>query len=139
MIFGNLNLGVDEFLVKTFENIVGNKVFVYAIRYDLEKDNTREILDFINKEYVEDYSYDVLLPHYEGRGSKGHVLGLNIRFTEEFINNSLVKLCFNEEEPVILKQGDYLMVVIVWGKGMFVDHLTKMEWARMLKYISRYW
>ena len=133
MRFGNLNLGVDEFLVKAFENIVGHKVFVYAIRYDQEKDNTREILDFINKEYVEDYSYDVLLPHYEGRGSKGHVLGLNIRFTEEFINNSLVKLCFNEEEPVILKHGDYLMVVIVWGEVVFVDHLTKMEWELMLK------
>ena len=138
MRFGNLNLGVDEFVVTAFENIVEDKVFVYAIRYDGEKDNTREILDFINKEYVEDYSYDVLLPHYEGRGSKGHVLGLNIRFTEEFINNSLVKLCFNEEEPVILKHGDYLMVVIVWGKVVFVDHLTKMEWERMLKDISRY-
>ena len=113
-------------------------IIVYAIRYDREKDNTREILDFINKEYVEDYSYDVLLPHYEGRGSKGHVLGLNIRFTEEFINNSLVKLCFNEEEPVILKHGDYLMVVIVWGEVVFVDHLTKMEWERMLKDNSRY-
>lgn len=33
MRFGNLNLGVDEFLVKTFENIVEDKVFVYAIRY----------------------------------------------------------------------------------------------------------
>ena len=40
MRFGNLNLGVDEFLVKAFENIVGDKVFVYAIRYDKEKDNT---------------------------------------------------------------------------------------------------
>lgn len=138
MRFGNLNLGVDEFFVNTFENIVGNKFFVYAIRYDREKDNTREILDFINKEYVEDYSYDMLLPHYEGRGSKGHVLGLNIRFTEEFINNSLVKLCFNEEEPVILKHGDYLMVVIVWGKGVFVNHITKMELERMLKDNSRY-
>lgn len=138
MRFGNLNLGVDEFLVKAFENIVGNKVFVYAIRYDKEKDNTREILDFINKEYVEDYSYDVLLPHYERTYNKGHVSGLNILFTEEFINNSLVKLCFNEEEPVILKHGDYLIVVIVWGKEVFVDHLTKMEWARMLNDISRY-
>lgn len=138
MIFGNLNLGVDEFFVKTFENIVGDKVFVYAIRYDRDKDNTREILDFINKEYVEDYSYDMLLPHYEGRGSKGHVLGLNIRFTEEFINNSLVKLCFNEEEPVILKHGDYLMVVIVWGKRVFVNHITKMELERMIKDNSRY-
>lgn len=138
MIFGNLNLGVDEFLVKAFENIVGDKVFVYAIRYDEEKDNTREILDFINKEYVEEYSYDVLLPHYERTYNKGHVSGLNILFTEEFINNSLVKLCFNEEEPVILKHGDYLIVVIVLGKVVFVDHLTKMEWARMLKYISRY-
>ena len=138
MIFGNLNLGVDEFLVKAFENVVGDKVFVYAIRYDEEKDNTREILDFINKEYVEEYSYDVLLPHYERTYNKGHVLGLNILFTEEFINNSLVKLCFNEEEPVILKHGDYLIVVIVWGKVVFVDHLTKMEWERMLKDISRY-
>lgn len=138
MIFGNLNLGVDEFLVKAFENIVGDKVFVYAIRYDEEKDNTREILDFINKEYVEEYSYDVLLPHYERTYNKGHVSGLNILFTEEFINNSLVKLCFNEEEPVILKHGDYLIVVIVLGKGVFVDHLTKMEWARMLNDISRY-
>lgn len=138
MRFGNLNLGVDEFLVKAFENIVGNKVFVYAIRYDKEKDNTREILDFINKEYVEDYSYDVLLPHYERTYNKGHVSGLNILFTEEFINNSLVKLCFNEEEPVILKHGDYLIVVIVWGEVVFVDHLTKMEWARMLNDISRY-
>lgn len=137
MIFGNLNLGVDEFLVKAFENIVGDKVFVYAIRYDEEKDNTREILDFINKEYVEEYSYDVLLPHYERTYNKGHVSGLNI-LTEEFINNSLVKLCFNEEEPVILKHGDYLIVVIVWGKEVFVDHLTKMEWARMLNDISRY-
>ena len=115
MIFGNLNLGVDEFLVKAFENIVGDKVFVYAIRYDEEKDNTREILDFINKEYVEEYSYDVLLPHYERTYNKGHVSGLNILFTEEFINNSLVKLCFNEEEPVILNHGDYLIVVIVMG------------------------
>ena len=138
MIFGYLNLGVDEFLVKAFENIVGDKVFVYAIRYDEEKDNTREILDFINKEYVEEYSYDVLLPHYERTYNKGHVSGLNILFTEEFINNSLVKLCFNEEEPVILKHGDYLIVVIVLGKVVFVDHLTKMEWARMLKDISRY-
>lgn len=138
MIFGNLNLGVDEFLVKAFENIVGDKVFVYAIRYDEEKDNTREILDFINKEYVEEYSYDVLLPHYERTYNKGYVSGLNILFTEEFINNSLVKLCFNEEEPVILKHGDYLIVVIVLGKVVFVDHLTKMEWARMLKDISRY-
>ena len=138
MIFGNLNLGVDEFLVKAFENIVGDKVFVYAIRYDEEKDNTREILDFINKEYVEEYSYDVLLPHYERTYNKGHVSGLNILFTEEFINNSLVKLCFNEEEPVILKHGDYLIVVIVLGKVVFVDHLTKMEWARMLKDISTY-
>ena len=138
MRFGNLNLGVDEFLVKVFENIVEDKVFVYAIRYDGEKDNTREILDFINKEYVEDYSYDVLLPHNNRRGNKGHNLGLNILFTEEFINNSLVKLCFNEEEPVILKHGDYLIVVIVWGEVVFVDHLTKMEWARMLKDISRY-
>lgn len=138
MIFGNLNLGVDEFLVKAFENIVGDKVFVYAIRYDEEKDNTREILDFINKEYVEEYSYDVLLPHYERTYNKGHVSGLNILFTEEFINNSLVKLCFNEEEPVILKHGDYLIVVIVLGKVVFVDHLTKMEWACMLKDISRY-
>lgn len=138
MIFGNLNLGVDEFLVKAFENIVGDKVFVYAIRYDEEKDNTREILDFINKEYVEEYSYDVLLPHYERTYNKGHVSGLNILFTEEFINNSLVKLCFNEEEPVILKHGDYLIVVIVLGKVVFVDHLTKMEWTRMLKDISRY-
>lgn len=137
MIFGNLNLGVDEFLVKAFENIVG-KVFVYAIRYDEEKDNTREILDFINKEYVEEYSYDVLLPHYERTYNKGHVSGLNILFTEEFINNPLVKLCFNEEEPVILKHGDYLIAVIVLGKVVFVDHLTKMEWARMLKDISRY-
>ena len=137
MIFGNLNLGVDEFLVKAFENIVGDKVFVYAIRYDEEKDNTREILDFINKEYVEEYSYDVLLPHYERTYNKGHVSGLNILFTEEFINNSLVKLCFNEEEPVILKHGDYLIVVIVLGKVVFVDHLTKMEWARKLKDISR--
>lgn len=138
MIFGDLNLGVDEFLVKAFENIVGDKVFVYAIRYDEEKDNTREILDFINKEYVEEYSYDVLLPHYKRTYNKGHVSGLNILFTEEFINNSLVKLCFNEEEPVILKHGDYLIVVIVLGKVVFVDHLTKMEWARMLKDISRY-
>lgn len=137
MRFGNLNLGVDEFLVKAFENIVEDKVFVYAIRYDSEKDNTREILDFINKEYVEDYSHDVLLPHNNRRGNKGHNLGLNI-FTEEFINNSLVKLCFNEEEPVILKHGDYLIVVIVLGKEVFVDHLTKMEWARMLNDISRY-
>lgn len=98
----------------------------------------REILDFINKEYVEDYSYDVLLPHNNRRGNKGYNLGLNILFTEEFINNSLVKLCFNEEEPVILKHGDYLIVVIVWGKVVFVDHLTKMEWARMLNDISRY-
>lgn len=78
MRFGNLNLGVDEFLVMAFENIVGDTVFVYAIRYDREKDNTREILDFINKEYVEDYSHDVLLPHYNRRGNKGHNLGLNI-------------------------------------------------------------
>lgn len=30
MRFGNLNLGVDEFLVKAFENIVEDKVFVYS-------------------------------------------------------------------------------------------------------------
>ena len=40
MRFGNLNLGVDEFLVTAFENIVEDTVFVYAIRYDGEKDNT---------------------------------------------------------------------------------------------------
>lgn len=30
MIFGNLNLGVDEFLVKAFENIVGDTKMEWA-------------------------------------------------------------------------------------------------------------
>lgn len=130
MRFGNLNLGVDEFFVTIFGDIVGDKVVVYAIRYDRDKDNTREILDFINKEYVEDYSYDVLLPHHEGI-CKGHVLGLNITFTEEFINNPYVKLCFNEDEPFTLKHNDYLMFVIFNDNKLFVSSVTEME-ARFL-------
>lgn len=78
MIFGDLNLGIDEFFVGM--TVPNDPAAVFMIQYDREKGNTREILDFINREYVEDYSYDLLLPHYEGRGSKGHVLGLNITF-----------------------------------------------------------
>lgn len=129
MIFGDLNLGIDEFFV----GMTGPRdpAAVFMIQYDKEKDNTREILDFINREYVEDYSYDVLLPHYEGRGSKGHVLGLNIRFTEEFINNPDVKLCFNEDEPFTLKHNDYLMFVIFNDNKLFVSSVTERE-ARFL-------
>ena len=123
--FGDLNLGIDEFFVGKTRNIDSAKVFM--IQYDKEKDNTREILDFINKEYVEDYSYDVLLPHYEGRGSNGHVLGLNICFTEEFINNPVVKLCFNETEPFTLKHNDYLMFVIFEDNKLYVSTVTEIE------------
>lgn len=125
MIFGDLNLGIDEFFVGRTRNIDSAKVFM--IQYDKKKDNTREILDFINREYVEDYSYDVLLPHYEGRGSKGHVLGLNIRFTEEFINNPDVKLCFNETEPFTLKHNDYLMFVIFKDNMLYVSTVMEIE------------
>lgn len=125
MIFGDLNLGIDEFFVGRTRNIDSAKVFM--IQYDKKKDNAREILDFINKEYVEDYSYDVLLPHYEGRGSKGHVLGLNIRFTEEFINNPDVKLCFNETEPFTLKHNDYLMFVIFKDNRLYVSTVMEIE------------
>lgn len=78
MIFGDLNLGIDEFFVGMTGNIDPAKVFM--IQYNKEKNNTREILDFIDKEYVEEYSYDVLLPHYERTYNKGHVSGLNITF-----------------------------------------------------------
>lgn len=125
MIFGDLKLGIDEFFVGRTRNIDSAKIFM--IQYDKKKDNTREILDFINREYVEDYSYDVLLPHYEGRGSKGHVLGLNIRFTEEFINNPDVKLCFNETEPFTLKHNDYLMFVIFKDNMLYVSTVMEIE------------
>lgn len=129
MIFGDLNLGIDEFFV----GMTGHRdpAAVFMIRYDREKGNAREILDFINMEYVEDYSYDVLLPHYEGIGNKGHVLGLNILFTEEFINNPDVKLCFNEDEPFTLKHTDYLMFVISKDNKLFVSSVTGKE-ARFL-------
>lgn len=125
MIFGDLNLGIDEFFVGM--TVPNDPAAVFMIQYDREKGNTREILDFINREYVEDYSYDVLLPHYEGRGSKGHVLGLNIRFTEEFINNPDVKLCFNEDEPFTLKHNDYLMFVIFGDNKLYVSTVTERE------------
>lgn len=128
MIFGDLNLGIDEFFVGMTGPI--NPAAVFMIQYDRKKGNTREILDFINREYVEDYSYDVLLPHYEGI-CKGHVLGLNIRFTEEFINNPDVKLCFNEDEPFTLKHNDYLMFVISKDNKLFVSSVTGKE-ARFL-------
>lgn len=47
MIFGDLNLGIDEFSVGITGNIDPAKVFM--IQYNKEKNNTREILDFINK------------------------------------------------------------------------------------------
>lgn len=72
-------MGIDEFFVGMTRN--SDPAAVFMIQYDREKGNTREILDFINKEYVEDYSYDVLLPHYKWGYNKGHVSGLNIRFT----------------------------------------------------------
>lgn len=125
MIFGDLNLGIDEFFVGMTGPI--NPAAVFMIQYDRKKGNTREILDFINREYVEDYSYDVLLPHYEGRGSKGHVLGLNIRFTEEFINNPDVKLCFNEDEPFTLKHNEYLMFAIFNDNKLLVSSVTEKE------------
>lgn len=124
MIFGDLNLGIDEFFVGMTG--LNDPAAVFMIQYDRKKD-TRQILDFINREYVEDYSYDVLLPHYEGRGSKGHVLGLNIRFTEEFINNPDVKLCFNEDEPFTLKPTDYLMFVIFGDNKLYVSTVTERE------------
>lgn len=100
---------------------------VFMIQYDREKGNTREILDFINKEYVEEYSYDVLLPHYERTYNKGHVLGLNILFTEEFINNPDVKSCFNKTEPLTLKHNDYLMFVIFEDNRLYVSTVTERE------------
>ena len=123
MIFGDLNLGIDEFFV----GMTDNHAAVFMIQYDMKKGNARQILDFINREYVEDYSYDVLLPHYEGRGSNGHVLGLNIRFTEEFINNPGVKLCFNEDEPFTLKHNEYLMFAIFKDNKLFVSSVTEKE------------
>lgn len=125
--FGDLNLGIDEFFVMSFENDMGDKVCIYAIQYDSKEGNTREILDFINKEYVEEYSYDVLLPHYERTYNKGHVLGLNICFTEEFINTPGVKLCFNETEPFTLKHNDYLMFVIFEDNKLYVSTVTESE------------
>lgn len=125
MIFGDLNLRIDEFFVGM--TVPNDPAAVFMIQYDRKKDNARQILDFINREYVEDYSYDVLLPHYEGRGSKGHVLGLNIRFTEEFINNPDVKLCFNEDEPFTLKHTDYLMFVIFGDNKLYVSTVTERE------------
>lgn len=97
------------------------------IQYNKEKNNTQEILDFINKEYVEEYSYDVLLPHYERTYNKGHVSGLNILFTEEFINNPDVKLCFNETEPFTLKHNDYLMFVISEDNKLYVSTVMEIE------------
>lgn len=123
MRFGNLNLGIDEFFV----GMTDNPAAVFMIQYDMKKGNARQILDFINREYVEDYSYDVLLPHYEGRGSNGHVSGLNIRFTEEFINNPDVKLCFNEDEPFTLKHNEYLMFAIFKDNKLFVSSVTEKE------------
>lgn len=128
MIFGDLNLGIDEFFVGMTGPISPGAVFM--IQYDREKGNTREILDFINREYVEDYSHDVLLPHHKGL-CKGHVLGLNILFTEEFINNPDVKLCFNEDEPFTLKHTDYLMFVISKDNKLYVSSVTGKE-ARFL-------
>lgn len=121
--FGDLNLGIDEFFVGR----TSDSAEVFMIQYDRKKGNTREILDFINKEYVEDYSYDVLLPHYERTYNKGHVSGLNIRFTEEFINNPDVKLCFNETEPFTLKYNDYLMFVIFEDNKLYVSTVTEIE------------
>lgn len=123
MMFGDLNLGIDEFFVGR----TSDSAEVFMIQYDKEKGNTREILDFINKEYVEDYSYDVLLPHYKGGYNKGHVSGLNIRFTEEFINNPDIKLCFNEREPFTLKYNDYLMFVIFEDNKLYVSTVTEIE------------
>ncbi len=129
MIFGDLNLGIDEFFVGMTGPI--NPAAVFMIQYDRNKDNTREILDFINKEYVEEYSYDVLLPHYERTYNKGHVSCLNILFTEEFINNPDVKLCFNEKGSVSLKHNDYLMFVIPKNNKLYVRTVTGKE-ARLL-------
>lgn len=125
MIFGDLNLGIDEFFVGMIRNIDPAKVFM--IQYNKEKNNTQEILDFINKEYVKDYSYDVLLPHYERTYNKGHVSGLNILLTEEFINNPDVKLCFNEDEPFTLKHNDYLMFVISEDNKLYVSTVMEIE------------
>lgn len=125
MIFGDLNLGIDEFFVGMTGHI--NPAAVFMIQYDRKKGNTREILDFINKEYVEEYSYDVLLPHYERTYNKGHVSGLNILFTEEFINNPDVKLCFNETEPFTLKHNDYLMFVISEDNKLYVSTVMEIE------------
>lgn len=125
--FGDLNLGIDEFFVGR----TSDSAEVFMIQYDKEKGNTREILDFINKEYVEDYSYDVLLLHYKGGYNKGHVSGLNIIFTEEFINNPDVKLCFNKREPFTLKYNDYLMFVIFEDNRLYVSTVTGKE-ARFL-------
>lgn len=125
MIFGDLNLGIDEFFVGMTGPI--NPAAVFMIQYDRKKGNTREILDFINKEYVEEYSYDVLLPHYERTYNKGHVSGLNILFTEEFINNPDVKLCFNETEPFTLKHNDYLMFAISKDNKLYVSSVTEKE------------
>lgn len=125
MIFGDLNLGIDEFFVGMTGPI--NPAAVFMIQYDRKKGNTREILDFINKEYVEEYSYDVLLPHYERTYNKGHVSGLNITFTEEFINNPDVKSCFNKTEPLTLKHNDYLMFVIFEDNRLYVSTVTERE------------
>lgn len=127
MIFGDLNLGIDEFFV----GMTDNHAAVFMIQYDRKKGNAREILDFINKEYVEEYSYDVLLPHYEMTYNKGHVSGLNILFTEEFINTPGVKLCFNEDEPFTLKHNEYLMFAIFKDNKLFVSSVTEKE-ARFL-------
>lgn len=125
MIFGDLNLGIDEFFVGMTGPI--NPAAVFMIQYNEEKGNTREILDFINKEYVEEYFYDVLLPHYERTYNKGHVSGLNILFTEEFINNPDVKSCFNKTEPLTLKHNDYLMFVIFEDNKLYVSTVTESE------------
>lgn len=99
MIFGDLNLGIDEFFVGMTGPI--NPAAVFMIQYDRKKGNTREILDFIN------------------------------RFTEEFINNPDVKLCFNETEPFTLKHNDYLMFVISKDNKLYVSTVTGKE-ARFL-------
>lgn len=125
MIFGDLNFGIDEFFVGMTGPIKPAAVFM--IQYDGKKGNAREILDFINKEYVEEYSYDVLLPHYERTYNKGHVSGLNILFTEEFINTPGVKLCFNETEPFTLKHNDYLMFVISEDNKLYVSTVMEIE------------
>lgn len=66
MIFGDLNLGIDEFFVGMTGPI--NPAAVFMIQYDRKKGNTRQILDFINKEYVEEY----MMCYYHIM--KGHII-----------------------------------------------------------------